>query len=299
VNYIALDELEKKEVTEDYKHEISDLSSTIFFIKGLFHRKTCFPILKIIYYVVYHFFFKQFQTKFHLKKRKIVNIGHELDNKILFLPQFSKIYLSFVNLWVNSLYFVQKKGKKESWDDVKSFLDQIALLYKECAFVYERCQSTTPRPNDNLSFRMKFIHFVDPHLHCFPSLHVLLVFFNYYQNSKLINKYLDDENEIHGAIQYIYDEAVKITESILYVKQHSVNCVGASLFVLSQIYPGFSEEEVKKIISDLFTYNGEGCSDKETVCHHIYMLYSELTDEYQAGNYNDYKELLLNFLESY
>ena len=45
------------------------------------------------------------------------------------------------------------------------------------------------------------------------------------------------------ALAYLRQEAVRITESILFVKQHSVNCIGASIFYLQLAFPEFDEAQ--------------------------------------------------------
>jgi hypothetical protein len=58
------------------------------------------------------------------------------------------------------------------------------------------------------------------------------------------------------ALAYLRQEAVRITESILFVKQHSVNCIGASMFYLSLAFPEFGREAMAEFVESLFTYEG-------------------------------------------
>jgi hypothetical protein len=49
-----------------------------------------------------------------------------------------------------------------------------------------------------------------------------------------------------------YRAALRITEAILLVKQHSLLDIGPSLFLLSCLFPGYGTEEITRFVSDLF-----------------------------------------------
>jgi len=55
-------------------------------------------------------------------------------------------------------------------------------------------------------------------------------------------------------VEALRRRALEITEAILFVKQHSVNCVSAALYAMTRFDPAlFPPEEAAAFVQDLFT----------------------------------------------
>ena len=61
------------------------------------------------------------------------------------------------------------------------------------------------------------------------------------------------EQEIEMWNKELFERAVDIGETVLYIKQHSVNCIPAALYMLTRIVPElFTSETVEEFIGSLF-----------------------------------------------
>jgi hypothetical protein len=203
------------------------------------------------------FFYPQFENAL-LRRRPVVNVDHPLDAGIPFDHRYIKKYLEFVELWMASFFRFRQLYGAEALPGMISFLDSIRRLYAEAGSVYLRVHTTTTRPSKNYNLRFALIHAADPHLNCVPSLHVMLVVANWILASELVGKLGADRargfsrDAVERWVRELRGEAIAITESVLFVKQHSVNCIGASLYYLKARYPGFGDEEAAAFVRDLF-----------------------------------------------
>jgi Lhr-like helicase len=98
-------------------------------------------------------------------------------------------------------------------------------------------------------------------------------------------------------IEEMRQGALLITRAILFVKQHSVNCIPAALYAMTRFNPGlFPPEEAERFIPGIFsdakTPNAE---DVEEIHNHILSLYRRFLAEGEKAS--DWKEPLLNFLK--
>ena len=221
-------------------------------LRVLFSRKLTLATLRYISTVNRYFFIPQFKAKLFPGKIPLVNVDHPMDQSVPFKPETVKVYLSFIKLWIRALSFLRKELGKSSVPYITAFLDELSGLYKGAAYVYNRCLSTTSRPAGVRNIRLAFIRVVDPHFYCVPSLHVVIVCFTFLRIAEILEK--EGIREKHEKqIEKIYDNALGITETIIFVRQHSMNCISASLYVLTCLYPDFGREEVKVFIDRLFT----------------------------------------------
>jgi hypothetical protein len=64
---------------------------------------------------------------------------------------------------------------------------------------------------------------------------------------------LGEEKTLQSLAEKVYRGAVVITEAILYVKQHSINCVAASLYVMQRFDPSlFTTADAETFVYSLF-----------------------------------------------
>jgi hypothetical protein len=169
-------------------------------------------------------------------------------------------------------------------------------LYIFAAAVYRKNMSTTKRPLYLLHPRFILIHLTDPHLMCIPSLHVMVVIRTYTKFAEMartLGENLKDE------IEELRRGALKITEAILYVKQHSVNCIPAALYAMTcfngELFPQKEAESFAGAL--LIDETVPSPDDREAIRNHIITLYRNFLE---AGkNAASWETPLLEFLKSY
>lgn len=261
----------------------------------LTHKTTFKATLRLLSSAMSEFFIPQFQTAWRLSKRPVVSVDHPLDDTIPFRPELVELYLHFYPMWIKCLHFVYKEFGKQSLPAIRDFMDGVSGLYYEAGAVYRQYQSTTNRPRYLENARFRLIHAVDPHLHCVPSLHVMVVIFNYRQLAKIIDTYAAEGEAYEEQKDYAYRQAVKITESILFVKQHSVNCIPAALFVMSQLFPDFDGDQVAAFVDDLFV--DEYLETGDDIKEYIRSRYRYFSDA-SIDSGNDFKDVILGYLKN-
>ena len=220
---------------------------TVLVHPGLFIRG-----IRCVSIVLRKFFLFQYRAAL-FPRLPVSIVEHSLDDHIPFNPSFVKIYLDFSAFWIRIVGFLcigyGKKGRKLAAE----FISSITELYNFAFQVYKKNLSTTNRPCYKKGFHFRLIHLVDPHLMCIPSLHVMLVVrsytaFNYYLGV------LGEEKTLSSMAERVFNGALAITEAILYVKQHSINCIAAALYAMNRFDPAFfGPKEAEKFVRCLFT----------------------------------------------
>ncbi|WP_304223801.1 hypothetical protein [Gracilinema caldarium] len=242
------------------------------------------------------FFGLQYKQKL-LPMTPVYQVDHPLDNEIPFKPEQVDIYLDFVYFWIRSAAFLMERFGKDAEEEVASFIYCMGRLYSFAAEVYRKGFSTTKRPRYYKRLRFIIIHLFDPHLMCIPSLHVMVVCRTYTAFRAMVER-LNAKEELAPYIDELIAGAVSITESILYVKQHSINCIPAAFYALSAFDSAlFPPEEMQRFSERLFL----GAADIETeqkkaILDHIYTLYNQFIDEGRKTDH--WEEVLLSFLKT-
>ena len=281
-----------------YRRNISSNNPFGMVLIALTHRQIACAVFRLLWTVAIEFFGLQFQTRLRLSVRPVVKVDHDLDVTIPFLPEYIDTYLSFTSLWIKSLYFIYREFGQQTLSDVAAFIDGITQLNIEAGRIYRIRQSTSHRPKYLKSRRFKLIHAVDPHLHCIPSLHVLTVLYNYVEISRLLNKHSDSIEDFRKEIEYLYSRALTITESVLFVKQHTVNCIPASLFVITQIVPIFAFEDSQDFVRDLFRQTDFDFEAQIKIKTYMLKQLRLFRDSIRNGD-AQFPEVLLNFLQQF
>lgn len=279
--------------------DIDNINFLKMFWVALTHRTTFCAAWRLFASAVTEFFVPQFATKLKLSRIPVVSVDHPLDETIPFDPRYIHTYLNFYPFWIRCIYFLYKEFGKRTLGDIRDFMYLVADSYYEAGRIYRRCQSTTRRPKYLKNAKFILLHAADPHLHCVPSLHVVLVTQSYLSIPALIDKY-SGENSARYKPQkdLIYRHAVEITESILYMKQHSVNCVPAALYFMTKRRPDFAEEKVLSFIEDLFTGDEGVPATAEIIKEFFRSQYHWMMSECIPED-GDYKDVLVRFLLSY
>lgn len=222
-------------------------------LQALRHRDSCRAVCGYLGTVLKDFFWLQFAVRWRLKKVPIVNVDHPLDAEVPFAPDKVGVYLDFVAYWIRPLGYIGRRfGDAAQRRYTIAFLGLIDRCYREAAEVYRFRMSTTRRPR-YYKGRFLVIQLFDPHYLCVPSLHVMIVVLAYTFYRRAFAELGVTGDEAADLDRELFGGAVKITETVLYIKQHSVNCIPAALYAMSRITPdAVTASEVDAFIDRLF-----------------------------------------------
>jgi len=248
-----------------------------------------------------NFFFLQYRAAIYPGLIPVTRVDHPLDLKIPFLPGKVNVYLDFIAFWVRCLGFLLRHCGRKALEPVRNFIESIGQVYAFAAEVYRVNLSTTDRPFYIKRPRFLLIHAVDPHLMCIPSLHVMIVI-RTYTLFKEILKAFKLEERFAAQAEELQRGALAITEAVLYIKQHSVNCISAAMYAMSRFDTGlFPPAEAERFASEIFREgeNEEKSLSKEDgddIRKYILALYRRFLDEGEKSE--DWKKPLLDFLSN-
>jgi hypothetical protein len=252
------------------------------------HRKSLVALLAYLATVIKDFFFLQFAVKWGWKKITVVSVDHPLDASVPFVPEKAPVYLDVFNFWTRAFSMtLVKLGTKRGIPYCTEFLMSIAHLYKEAARVYRFRMSTTVRPPSDEPL-IKTIRRLDPHYLCVPSLHIAIAVLTFAFYRELLKKEAASFSAA-DRVRYaneLYSGAVVISETVLYVKQHSVNCIPAALYLMCRIMPEiWTLTDAVEFIDRLFAGASALVADAGDVIRaHIHLLFERLVLE---GFYSD------------
>ena len=251
--------------------------------------------------VTENFFIIQQKQKFKITNIPVVQVDHKLDEQIPFVPSKVKIFLDFIWFIARTMDVLFCKLEKEkAISALADFEKFITKLYKEAGTVYSRTLTTTDRPKYFASPRFLIIHAFDPHLLCVPSLHVAIVAGTWAFVRKILKSTEMNEYEIQEILDEIYFGAIKISESVLYVKQHSINCVTAALYFLTAINEKnfFSEKDAENFIEKLFQDATDIFpSDVQEIHDYMKKMYKGLLKDYKKAE--NWQEPIFSWLSNY
>ena len=203
--------------------------------------------------VLTDFFALQFSVRLGLRNIPVVDVDHPLDDRVPFCPDRVGTYLDFIAFWIRPLGDLRRRfGARAQREAAVEFLGLITRAYREAAGVYSHAMSTTRRPR-HLRGRFLAIHAFDPHLLCVPSLHVMVVVLTWTFHRRAHRELGADAVTAKALDAPLFAGAVAITETVLYIKQHSVNCIPAALYAMGRLTPDdLSEADVREFIRALF-----------------------------------------------
>jgi len=202
--------------------------------------------------IFHNFFFMQFCSALLPRRIPVSRVDHPLDLKIPFAPKWVNVYTDFVPYWIRALTFILRNFGRRSLGAAREFIVAMGRLYAFAGEVYGKNLSTTDRPFYVARPKFFAIHLLDPHLMCIPSLHVAVVVFAHAKFAAMLEGL--GAAEKHAAqIEEMRRGALAICRAILFVKQHSVNCIGASLYAMTRFDPElFPSGRVEEICGALF-----------------------------------------------
>jgi hypothetical protein len=278
---------------------VGDQPVALTMVKILAHPFLRGPALRCIASIFRNFFFLQYKAVLFPGRIPVTPVDHPLDARVPFIPRWVDIYLDFVAFWIRILGFLLKRYGRRGLLPVREFLESMNRLYRFSAEVYAHHMSTTRRPHYLARPRFFLIHLTDPHLMCIPSLHVMVMILSYTRFRRILRSFAAGES-LEARIDEVNAGAALITEAILYVKQHSVNCVSAAMYAMSRFDPAlFPPQEAELFVSRLFapqsTLPGISAADGALIRDHIIALYRRFMDESPALG-EPWEGPLLNFL---
>jgi hypothetical protein len=240
----------------------------------------CGPGIRCIASIFSNFFLLQYRAALLPGRIPVSSVDHPLDEKIPFIPRWVDRDLDFSPFWIRILGFLLRRYRRRAVEPVKDFINDMNRLYRFAAEVYAQHLSTTRRPYYIARPRFFLIHLTDPHLMCIPSLHVMVMILSYTRFQEILRAFGDTE-ALEAQIAEINSGAALITEAILYVKQHSINCVSAAMYAMSRFDPPlFPPAEAEVFVSRLFAKpDGLSPADAALIREHITALYRRFMDE--------------------
>ena len=253
--------------------------------------------------VIRNFFILQYRGAARPRHYRVSDVDHALDSKIPFKPVKVKAYADFLYFFIRACGLLKKHSKNLEPDRQKQAIIQINELikslgssYEKAAEVYIKNFSTTKRPKYLLRFEFIVIHIFDPHLMCIPSLHVMVVILTYTRLQKILQD-LGTESAFAPVIETFRQRAIEITEAVLYIKQHSINCISAAMYAMTCFDDLFPPEIAKDFARDIFI-NAKDIlpQDAEAIRNHIIELYGQYYSQFLSEGQSAWTKPLLDFL---
>lgn len=246
----------------------------------------------VIWVIIKDFFFLQLNQKFHFTKIPVIYVDTEIDDKIPFSPSHASDYMGFVEYFIRPFSMLKKRlGYKKAIPYINLYLKLIQKIYSNAALIYRFCMTTTRRPKYYKSKKFRAIHFFDPHLLCVPSIHVSIAAGLYAWFAQLYKTGILPEDEAARRLKEAKDQAVRIVESVLFVKQHSVNCVPLALYMMTSTMNKsfFTPKEACDFIDSLFVETDEiSKEDKKLINEHFHYMYERaLLENCYSSNWQE------------
>jgi hypothetical protein len=247
-----------------------------------------------------NFFRLQSRARRHPALIPVANVDHPYDKAIPFRPQWVMTYHDFSAFWIRTAAYLSHAVSIEAAGD---FIGTMGDLYAAAALVYSQHMSTTTRPRYFGNIGCIAIQLFDPHLLCVPSLHVM-VCIHTWTKARYHCETRDTARQEKPYVEKLFNHAVLITESILYMKQHSVNCIPAAMYAMSCFEPElFTRKDAAAFTTALFRdpRNAEiPSAAREDIRAFIEASYTVFMQEWEnllaAGN-TDWTIPLIMFLE--
>lgn len=242
-----------------------------------------------------------FLPQFGAGNRDRVSVDLELDHAVPFDDTWLDCYLGFVRLWQGSLGWLHLRFGDRALPEMLAFLDGLETLFLEARKVFAvRDTTLASRPGPRLGFMSLLIHLADRNSFCFPSLHVMIVRYNAMALAGAVSRLAPAAD--HGPeIAFLEERALRIVESIVHVKQHSVSDIPAGLFLLHALggtgaVPAGEREGDARFLEALFLQEEHGQRGLQLRAF-MRAVYDRLQRAREGGR--GPHEALVDFLEHY
>lgn len=290
----------KKRINREIKKSMNEFSILDAYLTIPFRLRAIGPLWHLIFVVIRRFFAIQFLEKWHILKVPVTHVDHELDDKVPFEPQRVNIYLDFVNMWIRPLsMLVRRYGSHRAIPLCVEWFRYLTKAYYQASCMYLKNMTTTYRPDYKEMKQFRLIHRTDPHFLCVPSLHIAIVCLCYSFYRMIFEREEFTEEEKTKWNKDFYKQAINIAETVLYIKQHSVNCIPAALYMLCKVFPDlYNKEEASSFIDDLFldapTVKPE---DRTKIIAHIHLTFEKFLEE--GTDCEEWYTPVLNWVRTY
>jgi hypothetical protein len=270
----------KKKISADASiRSIRTFSDILPWLEMALTKQTRAAYINLIRKVYINFIKIQRQEKKHKIHIPIIYIDSEIDDKIPFTPDKVGTYLRFVNYFVRPISMLVKRfGLHKAAPVCAEYINFIASLYEDAGTIYKYCLTTTHRPEYKKNRQFRFIYKNDPHYLCVPSLHICIVTgcYSFFRDLFVKEHFTQNEQDLWN--KELYTDAVAIGESVLFVKQHSVNCIPAALYMMTIVHSNlFTTYDSVNFINSLFACdNTISPSDRIEIINHINFMYERL-----------------------
>jgi hypothetical protein len=257
--------------------------------------------LALIGNAVLHFFLPQYASLLRPRRRLVATLAHPLDREIPFRPREVVTYLGYLTFWFKTLRWFYDRIGRAALPDIRRSMDEVLRLYREAGAIYRRCQSTTAT-RAPLPWHPYFslIYLLDPHMACIPSLHVMLICHNDLGAARILRRHGLRGAEAERLQEAVQEEAARIIEAVLLVRQHSLLDVAPSLFLLTALFPGdYGRRQVGVFVGRLFRDWPIDRSAKARMRALLLSTYDEFLNGWEARGRRGHREQILEFLERY
>lgn len=291
------------EYSRGYGRSYRSIGAFVFYC--LAHPRLVMPGLMVAFEAVRGFFIPQFRSAW-FKGRPVVYVDHPLDRLVPYRPKKATTYMSFVSLWMNAAMRLDRRYGERG--RAAAFIRGIAEQYHDAAYVYKRIHSTTVRPARIDDFYAALIRVFDPHLNCVPSLHVSLALGSWAMAAAIVaelepERRAGDAGEAAETAEWLAglkEHALAIVDCTMLMKQHSVNCVGASLWYLGCKYPdAFDGDELRRIADGLLRREAPELESAPAIRRRAAELLEELGPPLKPTPGGAWLSPILSFLASY
>lgn len=250
-------------------------------MKCIAHPKAFFYMMGFLLRMAGLFFFPQHFVKMGLKKIEVKHVDHKIDETVPFVPSKLSVYYDFIGMWLRTLDMMMTRYNYNSGANLAAeWFSYMALIYPEAYKLYSYKMTTTFRPQCDEK-KIKKLRKTDPHYMCVPSLHIVTIAMAFAYYRKIFDREGFSQSDKDLWNKELFDRAIDIGESVLYVKQHSVNCIPAGLFMLRKVAPEiFTDKEAKEFLDALFANAPDvKKEDKQEANDYMWKMYNTFVDE--------------------
>lgn len=263
-------------------HSFKEYKSIKTYLYLLFCPRTFIPLMKCVHTALHKFFILQFSVKLGFRKIPVVQVDNSLDKLVPFSPNRISTYLDFIHSLARPLGFcLSRFNRRERAKIAISILDHLRNCYETAYHVYSFSMSTTNRPNYKKDRHFRLIHALDPHLMCVPSLHVAIMIMAWVFYREVFKSPIFDDEERKFYTDQVFASAKAITETVLYVKQHSVNCIPAAIYMMTiMLKDRFTLDDAVYFIDNLFVESTDiSDENKKNIHSYIQVMFERLVLE--------------------
>ncbi len=231
--------------------------------------------IKYLAVVGWKFFLLEYLQKIHIFRLPVKHVDHLLDESVPFDTNYYPVYMDFINFWLRPLVmYGHRFGVYQGAKLTGEWFRYLDIIYDGAYELYRYSLTTTFRPLTK-DKRVNKLRAADPHYCCIPSLHISIILLCWAYHRMVFERENFSAEEKNLWEKQLYEQAVKIGESVLYMKQHSVNCIPAAIYLVTKAVPDlFTRDDAVKYINDLFVEREDvNEEDKGKIRAHIQDVY--------------------------